>query len=207
MVRIVIILLGIFLLFGGAHDAYNGWKNPEPIQMSVSDFINSDKSASWVNLHDAKLNLLKAVAVTSGKTGKVKQLYVPIESEEFFQEGKVKLLLDTSDKELLTLAQEMHDLSEAEQLKYVVQNRDKLLRNAPLSGTMVSHHAMSSERRKEMGELIKNLDQEFYLMNHGADVDLVRGLIISGVATLILLFGIFRKKKKKGAQAAAEAVA
>ena len=195
MFRIAFILLGLFLLFGGLNDAYNGWKQPEPARLKVAEFIGSDHSADWVVLTDAKLNLLKAVMVAKGEGGKIKQLYIPIESDKFFQKDKVSLLLDTKDKELIAIANEMRAMSEGEQLKYIVQNRDRLLREGEISGTMSSKAVMNSERVAEVNGLIKNLDGEFFILSHGADVNLKRGLIIAGVALVILVLAFRRKKK------------
>ena len=195
MLRIVLILLGLFLLFGGIHDAYNGWQQSEPARMTVAEYTASDQADSWVVLTDAKVNLLKAVTVRKGKEGKVNRLYVPIESDEFFQKEKISLLLDTTDKELLAVAEEMVALSAGDQIRYLAENRNKLLRDVELSGTMMSHRALSSDRAEELGKLIGNLKDGFYIMNHGATVDFTRGVFISIVALLLLVFAARRKKK------------
>lgn len=195
MFRILFILIGLFILLGGLHEAYEGWSNPEPKQMTVSDYVNSDHTENWVVLTDAKLNLMKGVMVTKGEGGKIKRLYLPIESEEFFQKEKISLLLDTTDEELLASAEEMRALSEGEQLKHFIQNRDKFLRNVELSGKVWSQSVMDSDHADDINRLISNIDDEYYVLDHGATADFTRGLIISMVALVILVIAISRKRK------------
>ena len=163
--------------------------------MTVSDYVNSDHTERWVVLTDAKLNLMKGVMVTKGEGGKIKRLYLPIESEEFFQEEKISLLLDTTDDELLASAEEMRALSKGEQLKHLIQNRDKYLRNVELSGKVWSQSVMDSDHADDINRLISNIDDEYYVLDHGVTADFKRGLIISIVALVILVITISRRRK------------
>ncbi len=195
MLRVVFIAFSLCPLHGGKQDAYRGWKHPNPERMTVAEFAASDQSAEWVVLTDAKLNLLKAAVLKKGKDKVIKKLYVPIESEEIFQKEKVSLLLDTNDKELLQIAAELYEMSEGEQLKYIVKNRDKLLRESELSGTMSGKGTMSADRVEEMRSIVKNLGDDFHIMKHNATVNLTRGLIISVVALFFLILALRRRKK------------
>ena len=195
MLRIAFLLFSLFILFGGAYDAYIGWKNPEPTRTTVADYAKSDKSKEWVILTDAKINLLKAVVVTRKKGGKISKLYVPIESAEFTQKDTISLLLDTDDKEILDIARQLHAMSGAEQLQFLVKEKDKLVRNVELSGRIASKHSMSSDRVKEMQKLIENLASDFYILDHNWEASLKRGLIIAGIGLFMLILS-FRKKKK-----------
>ncbi|MCI5222287.1 MAG: hypothetical protein D3924_06335 [Candidatus Electrothrix sp. AR4] len=195
MSKIIIMVCSLLLFFFGVHDACDGWKHPASKHMTVAEFVASDQSARWVVLTDAKLNLRKATVVTKERSGEIKKLYVPIESEEFFQKEKVSLLLNTEDEELLQIAAQLYLMTDGEQLGEIVQNRDKLLREVELSGTMCGKGTMNLNRVKKIRSIVNNLDEDFRILHHDANMNLTRGLIFSGVALLVLVFTLRRKKK------------
>lgn len=195
MWRNIIMICGLLLLVGGMYLAYGGLKTSVPERMTVDEFATDHRSPGAVLLTDARLNLLKAVVVTEGKEGKIKKLYVPIESIEFLQEDKIDLLLDTSDKKLLRIASELYRMSKEEQMKYVVYHRDTLLQEIELSGIMLGKTSMRASRLREISTIVPNLADDFFLLRHHAKVSLVRSLIISVLGLFVLVFGLFREKK------------
>lgn len=188
-------ICGLFLLIGGMYHAYGVLKHSMPKQMTVAEFVRSDRSPGAVLLTDARLNLLKAVVVTEGKKGDIKKLYLPIESREFLQEGKIKLLLDTSDVQLLHIAAELYGMSKEKQMKHVIHHRDTLLQERELSGMMLDKASMRAGRLQEIQAIVPNLADDFFVLRHHAKVNLVRSLIISVLGLFILIFGLFREKK------------
>ncbi len=194
--KYILLLLGALILAVGVVDAYSGWKNPEPIRMTVAEYMNSDKSAKWVILTDAKINMLQAVVVMKKKDKEVvTRLYLPIESDSFKQEALKKLLLSSKDKKLLALASTLHNLPAAEQLKYIAQHKDALIFQQEISGNMLSADGMKNSHKDDVKKLMKNLDDDFYLLLHNAHPSFKRGLGIFVVGLVLLLLG-WRKKKK-----------
>ncbi|MDH5639601.1 MAG: hypothetical protein OEZ04_14030 [Nitrospinota bacterium] len=194
MFRIILILAGLFLLVGGGNETYNGMNQSEMAKMPVAQFVKSGKDIKWIALTDAKLDLLKAITVSSGKTGKIKELYIPIESKEYRQGKSVNLLLESNDKKLLDLAQKLKDMDKASLTKYVLENRGELLTEGEVSGTVWTKNSLSSSRRDEIKGLVSNLDENFYIMNHNATISLTRGIVILAIGAGVLLLGLRRKK-------------
>ncbi|CAK8718315.1 hypothetical protein KKHLCK_07485 [Candidatus Electrothrix laxa] len=195
MWRNIIMICGLLLLVGGMYAAYGGLKNSVPERMTVAEFVTDDRSSGAVLLTDARLNLLKAVVVTEGKEGKIKKLYVPIESVYFLQEDKISLLLDTSDAKLLDIASELYRMSKGEQMKHVVHHRNSLLQEIELSGIMLDKGSMRASRQQEIRSIVKNIADDFFVLRHQAKISLVRSLIISVLGLFVLTFGLFREKK------------
>lgn len=179
----------------GMYLAYGGLRKSVPERMTVEEFVTDDRSPGAVLLTDARLNLLKAVVVTEAKEGKIKKLYVPIESIEFLQEGKINLLLDTSDEELLRIASELYRMSKEEQMKHVVYNRETLLQDIELSGIILDKHSMRASRLREISTIVPNLADDFVLLRHHAKVNLLRSLVVSVLGLFVLIFGLFRDEK------------
>ncbi len=197
MWRNIIMICGLLLLVGGMYLAYGGLRKSVPQRMTVEEFATDGRSPGAVLLTDARLNLLKAVVVTEGKEGKIKKLYVPIESIEFLQEDKIDLLLDTSDEKLLRIASELYQMSKEEQMKHVVYHRDTLLQEIALSGIMLGKSSMRASRLREISTMVPNLADDFFLLRHHATVSLVRSLVISVLGLFVLIFALFRDKKEE----------
>ena len=195
MWRSIIVICGLFLFGTGMYYAYGGLKHSVPKRMTVVEFAADERSPGAVRLSDARLNMLKAVAVTEGATGKIKKLYLPIESIGYIQEGKVSLLLDTSDEKLLEIASELYSMSRAEQMKQAVLHRNTLLREMELSGMMLDKASMQASRLREIEAVVPNLADNFFVLRHHAKVNLLRSLVISVLGLFVLIFGLLREKK------------
>ncbi|MCI5160691.1 MAG: hypothetical protein D3917_01440, partial [Candidatus Electrothrix sp. AX5] len=128
-------------------------------------------------------------------TIEVKKLYVPIESIDFIQEGKIGLLLDTSDANLLQIASALYRMSKSEQMKHIVQHRNVLLQETTLSGIMLDKASMRASRLREISTVVPNLADDFFVLRHHAKVNLLRSLVISVLGLFVLVFGLFRDEK------------
>ena len=195
MWRNIIMICGLLLLVGGMYHAYGGLKHSVPERMTVAEFATGDRSPGAVLLTDARLNLLKAVVVTEGEEGKIKKLYVPIESIEFLQKGKTSLLLDTNDGELLRIASELYQMNKEEQMKHVVYHRNTLLHETALPGIMLDKVSMLASRLREISTVVPNLADDFFVLRHHAKVNLLRSLVISILGLFVLVFGLFRDER------------
>lgn len=196
--KLIIAIFSAFMIFGGVYDSYLSYNNPEPIKMSVSEYSQSDKSkAVYVTITDAKINLLKSVVLSNKLGGSISRLYVPIESNGFQQDNKTTLILNSSDTDVLNTANEVFSLSETEQLKYLIENRDKLMLAGEISGRLVHSKMMESDRREEVSKLMKNLDGDFYVLNHNASASKVRGPVLLVLGLLMMILVVRRKRTSK----------
>lgn len=194
-------ICGLLLVIGGMLYAYDGLKFSVPERMTVAKFIQDKRSAGTVLLTDARLNLLKAIVMTEGNQGEIKKLYLPVESEDYVQEGKINLLLESRDEKLLKIASEFFTMKKEEQMKYAVHHRDTLLRNMDLSGIMLDTRSMRANRLQEIRSVVPNLADNFFLLRHNAQINLVPSLVVSVLGLFVLIFGLFREKRAEPASA------
>ena len=182
------------MIFGGVFDTYQSYSNPKPIDMTVSEFNKADKSKlTYVSLSDAKISLLKSVAVSG--LGGVSRIYVQIESDEFKQDNKISLVLNTVDNTIIDMADKLFSLSQAEQLKFMLENKDKLTINGQISGRLMHSDSMEDDRKEEMLKLNSKLDSNFYVINHHGYPSKFRGPVMLFIGLLMLVFAIRAKKK------------
>ena len=191
----IIVICGLFLVGSGMYYAYDGLKFSVPERMTVEEFATGDRSPGTILLTDARLNLLKAVVMTEGEQGKIKKLYLPVESADYTQEDRTSLLLETDDEKLLKIASEFHTMKKQEQMKYVVHHRDKLLQETELSGIMLDTASMRADRQKEIRSVVPNLADDFFLLRHHAQINLIPSLVICVLGLFVLIFGLFREKR------------
>ena len=188
-------ICGLLLLVGGMFYAYDGLKLSVPERMTVEEFATDDRSPGTVLLSDARLNLLKAIVMTEGNQEKVKKLYLPVESAEYVQQGGIDLLLESKDENLLKIASEFFTMKKEEQMKYAVHHRDSLLRDMELSGIILDTSSMRASRLQEIRTVVPNLADDFFLLRHNAQINLIPSLVVSVLGMFVLIFGLFREKR------------
>ncbi len=196
---IILFVFGLFLIAGGIGDAIQGHRAPEATKMTVAEFIADENISPWVILTDAKINLLRAVAVSSGSSGKIKRLYAPIESNDAPQKDAIKVLIRTSDSEMIEVAQQMKDLSAGEQIKFLASHKKDLLREGAIEGRVNSHNSLKDSDLKEMRKLVGDLSSKFTVFDYpGLAPSFKRGILILclGIGLTLLSLFMFKKKKK-----------
>ena len=103
-------LLAVGLIAMGAQGVYVGVTNRRPNVMTYQEFLQKKPSSGWIEISDARLNLLSAISQSNRFTGTIKQVYIPVESStegEGGGDGPIHLLLSTKDEAIL---QTMKDL-------------------------------------------------------------------------------------------------
>ena len=182
------------MMFGGGFDTYQSYSNPKPTAMTVSEFSKFDKSKTvYIALTDAKISLLNAVAASG--LGGVSRIYVQIESEDFKQDTKISLILNTVDDNIIDLADKLFSLSQAEQLKFIIENKDKLTIKGQLSGRLMYSDSMQNDRKDEMLKLVDKLDNDFYVLNHNGQPSKVRGPVMFIIGLLMLILATRKKSE------------
>lgn len=195
--RLIVIVFSLFMIFGGIYDTYISYSNPQPVRMSVSEYTDSDKSkAVYVTITDPKINILNSVVLGSKLGGGISRIYVPIEAENFEQKDKITLILNSSDSSLVDIANELYSLPESEQLQYMVRNIKKLTVSEPLSGRLMYSGLMEKDRKEEVLKLMKNLDKDFYVLNHNGAPSMVRGPVMAVIGLIMFLLAAKRKVKR-----------
>src|SRR4051812_3645046 len=97
-------ILAIGFVVAGAQGLYVGLTNRTPTVMTYEEFLQKKPSSGWIEISDARLNLLWAIHESNRFTGTIKKVYVPVESSTAGEGGgndKIHLLLVTKDEAIL----------------------------------------------------------------------------------------------------------
>jgi hypothetical protein len=99
-------ILAIGLVAVGGQGLYVGLTNRTPMIMTYQEFLQKKPSTGWIEISDARLNVLAAIHQSNRFTGSIKQAYVPVMSksapeDEGQTDSKVHLLLLTTDETIL----------------------------------------------------------------------------------------------------------
>ena len=99
-------ILAIGLVAVGAQGLYVGLTNRKPSAMTYQEFLEKKPSSGWLEISDARLNLLSAIHESNRFTGTIKKVYIPVGSSaagerEGDGDGKIHLLLLTKDEAIL----------------------------------------------------------------------------------------------------------
>jgi hypothetical protein len=182
-------ILSIGLIAVGGQGLYVGVTNRTPSVMTYQDFLQKKPSSGWIEVSDARLDLLSAVHESNRFTGTIKQVYIPVGPRAVSEGGgagddKIHLLLLTKDKEILKTVKEMEaatgggggllgrlkkrvdakrkgkggsepstkDSDVENALRFMVENRDKVLIDRPIRGLLqFGLDSKGSDRRKIQG--------------------------------------------------------
>ena len=103
-------LLAIGLIVMGTQGVYVGVTNRTPSLMTYQEFVQKKPSSGWIEISDARLNVLSAIGESNRFTGTIKQVYIPIDSSAANQSGEtafVHLLLSTKDETILQTVKDL----------------------------------------------------------------------------------------------------
>jgi hypothetical protein len=94
----------IALLVGGLQGLYVGLTNRTPTSMTYQEFLQKKPSSGWIEISDARLNLLSAIHESNRLTGAIKKVYIPVgspASSDGAGDDKIHLLLLSKDEAIL----------------------------------------------------------------------------------------------------------
>jgi hypothetical protein len=103
-------ILAIGLLAVGGQGLYVGAMNRTPTVMTYQEFLQKKPSSGWIEVSDARMDLVSAIHQSNRFTGTIKQVYIPVRSsagDEVGSDDKIHLLLLTKDEAILKTLKEM----------------------------------------------------------------------------------------------------
>jgi hypothetical protein len=105
-------ILAIGLIGVGGQGLYVGLTNRTPAVMSYQEFLQKKPSSGWIEVSDARLDLLTAIHESNRFTGTIKRVYIPVRSSAMGEhEGgghdTIHLLLLTKDEAILKTLKEL----------------------------------------------------------------------------------------------------
>ncbi len=104
-------ILAIGFVVVGAQGLYVGLTNRTLTTMTYQEFLQKKPSSGWVEVSDARLNLLTAIHESNRFTGTIKKVYLPVGSsaagEHVGDDNKIHLLLVTEDETILKTVKDL----------------------------------------------------------------------------------------------------
>jgi hypothetical protein len=231
-------ILAIGLVAVGAQGLYVGLTNRKPSAMTYQEFLEKKPSSGWLEISDARLNLLSAIHESNRFTGTIKKVYIPVGSSaageragEGAGDGKVHLLLLTKDEAILQTLKGLEaatgggggligrlknrveankkgeagpqtvaaDPAVEKALRFMVENRDKVMISRPVRGLIQSGlDSMSHGDRRKIQSMDPNIAEDFAVLEDGAQPQVAASfaMIIAGLALAGLLLFWSRRTKQ-----------
>jgi hypothetical protein len=93
----------------GSQGLYVGLTNRTPTVMTYQEFLQNKPSSGWIEVSDARLNLVSAIHESNRFTGTIKQVYIPVSAARAGEEegdDQIRLLLLTKDHAILQTLKE-----------------------------------------------------------------------------------------------------
>jgi hypothetical protein len=103
-------IMAIGLIAMGTQGVYVGVTNRTPKVMTYQELLQKKPSSGWIEISDARLNVLSAISESNRFTGKIKQVYIPVDSSAAGEgpgDGLIHLLLSTKDEAILQTVKDL----------------------------------------------------------------------------------------------------
>jgi hypothetical protein len=103
-------ILAIGLVAVGGQGLYVGLSNRAPTVMTYQEFLAKKPSSGWIEISDARLNLLSSIHESNRFTGTIKKVYIPVSSataDEGGDDEQIHLLLLTEDEATLKTVKDL----------------------------------------------------------------------------------------------------
>jgi hypothetical protein len=227
-------ILAIGLIAMGGQGLYVGVTNRTPTVMTYEEFLQKKPSSGWIEVSDARLDLLSAIHQSNRFTGTIKQVYIPVRSsaeKERAGDDKIYLLLLTKDEAILKTLKDMEAVTggggglvgrlkqrvEAKRkgkdgsepatkdsdvenaLRFLVENRDRVLIDRPVRGLLQFGLDSKSRDRRKIQGLNPDIAPDFAVLEDGAkpEVGMSAFMVIAGLG----LGGWLLSRARKGGPA------
>jgi hypothetical protein len=228
-------ILAIGLVAVGAQGLYVGLTNRKPSAMTYQEYLEKKPSSGWLEISDARLNLLSAIHESNRFTGTIKKVYIPVGSSaagerEGDGDGKIHLLLLTKDEAVLQTLKALEtatgggggligrlknrveankkgesgpktvapDPGVEKALRFMVENRDKVVISRPVRGLLQSGlDSMSHGDRRKIQAMDPNIAEDFAVLEDGAQPQVAASfaMIVAGLGLAGLL--LFRARRSR----------
>ena len=161
-------LIAMGLLIVGFQGVYIALKNPEPLEITVADYIAKKPDAEWLKLQEAQVSLVEAAY--KARLGKVTEIFIPVRPAGESMEAPVHLLLSTDDKAVVAALQKLSQSSGSMNKKVdaAARQADKLFMRQDVYGLTRHGIFLDSLMRARLSLLDMKLAQDFVIINDGA---------------------------------------
>lgn len=189
----LLLLLSVVLLGIGGYGLWLTTKTSQPALLTLDEYVKDRPAARWVRLTSCKLNLLEA-SYTQNTNGSIKDLYVPVYSNNDPNPTKIDVLLHVNDADTVKLLDAMHDLKdEAEILNYLALYRERIFPHRDVEGVIRFAGEFPEEQRAVLKKMAADLAPNFVVLNENelpergpAGSFLIGGVLLALIALLLL---------------------
>jgi hypothetical protein len=176
-IRLIILVLPLALLWMGGQGLYIALKNRKPVSMTFAEYARTRPDGHWVQLKNTKLDIMGAVY--SGRLGSIKEVYIPLHSnDDSAEDEKVIALLHTKDPATLDLMREMKQLKDnsVAQLEFVLKNKERLFPVKEVNGLLEFGIDSDDGKRMKIAKLSDDLVKDFVVIEHNRQPSLLMSL-------------------------------
>jgi len=198
VLMVISTVLSAILLCLGSFHLWQYFRNPKPLEISLSDYVTNRPSADWLVIKNCEVDYTESVSFRAGEKA---ALYAPVRS---INDGMSPpaIVLKVEDPSVLDLFASLSTLRGEELNKAVQNNREKLLVTGPIQGLrirkLVFDEPTSSSWTKSPWQPAAN----YVLIDQDASPSLNRALIQAGSGIGLLLYarylwGAIRRLRQK----------
>lgn len=208
------LIVTITFLWMGAQGLYTALRNSEPHKTTVREYVAQKPDAEWVIFQNASLNLLEC-AYVKGKTGKTKEIFIPVRHGDEKEGAQVHVLLSTKSPDTIAAFEELekaekaaegkgkspeNDALDVKTLEMLAKNASKLFVRKDVAGLVRFGVMENSKTRDKLASLDMNLAPDFVILSEGEEPSFIFSLIFLGLGLTLGYFLLSSKSKEEKAQ-------
>ncbi|MFN0080770.1 MAG: hypothetical protein ACKVY0_30240 [Prosthecobacter sp.] len=185
----IVYMAVIVLLIVGGQGVYVALKNPEPLKITVADYIAKKPNAEWMTLQEAQVSLVEAAY--KARLGKVSEVFIPVRPVGESTDVPVHILLSTNNQAVVAALQHLSGSGGTLEKKVdtAAQQADKLFMWQDITGLTRYGIFYDLLMRARLAKLNMKLAEDFVILNDGASPDLLVSLamVVGGLLIWFLM--------------------
>lgn len=175
-------LITIALLYGGGQSLYTSFKNRQPTEVTLESLAAKKPDAEWLRIKGGTLDTMHAAYSSAFGVGKAQSVYIPLMSSADSRGEPIQVLVLTKDPELVKFTNDMKELdkegtSEAEVLKVMAANVEKLKVSRPVEGLVQFGIESSGKKEDKLRKLFPNLEEDAIILEEGKKPSATTGIV------------------------------
>lgn len=187
-IKLLLPLASLAMIIGGGQSLYTALTNRAPADVDVAAAYKTSPDGKWLRLHQGVLHTMEAGYTSTLGVGDAQEIYVPLlPPGQDPQAGKIKILVKTSDPDLLAFTNEGRKFKEnaqpTEVVAFLAKNMDKVRVQRDVEG-LVQYGIDNGKKESKIRRLFDNLDKDAFIIEEGAKPSMGQGagLLAAGLA-------------------------
>lgn len=173
------------LLIIGGQGVYVAVKNPEPLEITVADYLAKKPNAEWMTLKDAEICLVEAAY--KARLGRVAEVFIPIRPVGESKDAPIHILLSTEDQAVADALKAISKSAAPMKRKVAAasQQADRLFMRQDITGLTRYGILYDLFMRARLAKLNMNLAEDFVILNDGEAPNFTVNVCMVGAGLLI----------------------